>query len=648
MARDPDDRTRQISPTAPNPTAPDATRVTTGQRGSGARPQTTQPAAGATREAPTRDLARFLRLVGVSPAVDWGDAPPPSAEALAKGRYRSETRLGEGGLGEVLLAFDVDLARYVAFKRLRPEHRRDPTLVQAFLEEAILTGRLEHPHIVPVHDIGVSAEDGPYYTMKRLEGESLHAVLGRLRRGDPATERAYPLARRVAVFLRVLRGMAHAHERGIIHCDLKPSNILVGALGEVTIVDWGLALALGDDVERQARARMWSGSPGYMAPEQATSGDVRALSPASDIWALGAILYELLTLAVPQGGEDGRFRETREGGEEGEKAWARSFPPIVPVAARRPREAPQPLVALCEAALALDPAARPASVRDMLIVVSDWLEGRQAEERRAELVREAAQDAASLAAELRPTAVAPSPERLAAVTAALGHALSLAPADAHLLRAGSDLYWAAFAALHRERLEGYLEPPLRASLDALAAAQLPSLDGDARVDAWMAAIEELAGAGLPRVAELLARIRAVKATELFADLDGHALRDIAEALEPAHLAAGAALFAEGDPGDALYVLVDGAVTVEAGGRILTRIAAPACIGEVALVRDPAGLPQTRTATVRADRDVHLHRLSADRFDALARRHGAIALGVMRLLASRLRAATERERAGASG
>jgi hypothetical protein len=641
MTRDADDRTRRISP-APAP--PDATRVTSD------RPK---PSGSPPRDAPTRDLARYLNLVGVTPAVNWGDAPAPSVPAVGQGRYRDAGRLGEGGLGEVILAYDVDLARHVAFKRLRPEHRQDPTLVQAFLEEAILTGRLEHPHIVPVHDIGVSPEDGPYYTMKRLDGESLHAVLGRLGRGDAGTERAYPLARRIAVFLRVLRGMAHAHDQGIIHCDLKPSNILVGAFGEVTIVDWGLALALGDDVERQARARMWSGSPGYMAPEQAMNADVRALTTATDIWSLGAILYELLTLAVPQGGEDGRFRDTRDGDSRGDKAWTRTFPPIVPLQARRPREAPAPLVALCEAALAEAPAARPASVREMLAVVSDWLEGRQAEERRAELVREAAEEAVRLAAALSeaPSGAAIAEQlHVAPTVAALTHALSLAPADSALLRAGSELYWAAFTALHRDALPAELELPLRDALDALAAAGLPALDGadGARVDAWMAAMEELARDGLPRVGELLARIRAVKATELFADLDGPALRDIAEALEPLALPSGTALFAEGDPGDALYVLVEGAVTVEAGGRVLTQIPAPACIGEVALVRDPRGAPQTRTATVRAEGDLRLHRLSAERFDALARRHGAIALGVMRLLATRLRAATERERGAASG
>jgi CRP-like cAMP-binding protein len=156
------------------------------------------------------------------------------------------------------------------------------------------------------------------------------------------------------------------------------------------------------------------------------------------------------------------------------------------------------------------------------------------------------------------------------------------------------------------------------------------------IERWVEALEEVAD-DAPHVRALAARLRALNAAPLFAALDGHELLPVASAVEVKRIKAGEALFREGEAGDALWVLVSGGVHVEAGGKQLTRMAPPACFGEIALVDR-----STRTATVIADGDVVALTLTAERFDGLVRRHGAIAMGVMRLLAERLRQATARE------
>jgi serine/threonine protein kinase len=631
--RDQGDGTRAIgrSGTPTTPRTPAATRVTTPRTD----PDRTE----------ARDIERFLAMVGVRPGLDWPDAPANDGENLVAARYQQVEVLGRGGLGEVLLVWDRDLARHVAFKRLRPEHRNNPVLVQAFLEEAIITGRLEHPHIVPIHDLGVNPGDGPFYTMKRLTGASLAASLSKLRASDESAQREFTLAQRVTVFVRVLRAIAHAHGRGIIHCDLKPSNIILGTLGEVTVVDWGLAIALGDNAMRQARARMWSGSPGYMAPEQSLDADIAKLGTHTDIWSLGAILYELMALCVPQAGVDGRLNTTDTvAADEGERRiWA----PIVPLGQRDAVEIPPALLAVCERALAEDPARRHGSVLDMLAEVEDWLTGRQADERRDAEIIEARRTAREATALLAQQPRQPSPDgvvvaAIMAATGAIARALVLAPEHAETRAAGSELYWQLFRALHAvDAASEAVVTTVHEALDNLAELGIPTND-PARIDAWFAAIERLAAEGLPRVSRLLGRIRALARTDLFGGLAGHDLRNIAENLDDYAWPANNVIFRAGDVGDALWILVAGEVAIEADGQHLTTLAAPACFGEVALVPALDGSAQRRTADARTVGSATALRLSAERFEALARRHGAIALGVMRLLAARLRSATERE------
>jgi serine/threonine-protein kinase len=245
--------------------------------------------------------------------------------------YEVGALLGKGGMGEVFEARDTALERTVALKR---SLRRDDASVRQFLDEAKLTAQLEHPNVMPVHTLGTLPGGEPYFTMKRVLGRNLDSYLSALARGDEA---ATPM-RLGIVFLQVAQAVAHAHARGVVHCDLKPSNVMLGEHGEVLVTDWGLAARAG-------KAGL-GGTPRYMAPElkEGAAPDAR-----SDVWALGALLYELLTLS-PLGGQPPRERAP----------W---------------REVPGELEEICLKALSEKPGERFASADELRHAVEDALSG---------------------------------------------------------------------------------------------------------------------------------------------------------------------------------------------------------------------------------------------------------------------------------
>ena len=232
---------------------------------------------------------------------------------LSGTRYRLRERVARGGMGVVYAAEDVKLDRRVALKVLDvPETNGD--LANRLLREARVLALLEHPGIVPVHDVGTLADGRVFYTMKFVEGQRL----------DKFIESVPSIADRLRIFLRICDAVAFAHARGVLHRDLKPANIMVGSFGEVLVMDWGLAKILRRDTPRNpqsaadpeaticdaeapAKAKTESnessvitghgtilGTPGYMSPEQAR-GDVEHLDARSDIFSLGALLRFLLT-----------------------------------------------------------------------------------------------------------------------------------------------------------------------------------------------------------------------------------------------------------------------------------------------------------------------------------------------------------------
>ncbi len=238
-------------------------------------------------------------------ATTGGDRSAAPGDARAE-RYEIRGRLGEGGMGIVERVWDRDLMRELAVKRLRKEIGRHPELTRQFLREARVTAALEHPNIVPIHDLGITPAGEPFFTMKRVVGESLKEIIDALSLGPSKGGRWRSRERRLRLFLAVCLGVGSAHELGVLHRDLKPANVMVGPHGEALIMDWGLVAPIGNREGGDPLTELFSGldpkklgisgTPVYMSPEQARG---EPLDARSDVWALGVILYELISLRIP-------------------------------------------------------------------------------------------------------------------------------------------------------------------------------------------------------------------------------------------------------------------------------------------------------------------------------------------------------------
>ena len=231
------------------------------------------------------------------------------SDPVGAGRFEALRKLGEGGMGEVALVRDHDIGRTVALKR--PLKTLDASSLQRFAREVRTVGKLEHPSIVPIHDVGIDDDGRHYFVMKYVEGETLAHVIARLAAGDPTYVARYSFEYRTQVFTQLLYAMKYAHARGVIHRDIKPENVMVGPYGEVMLMDWGIARELdggapADVVGMPSDAVLAGinpfhttagsilGTPAYMSPEQAR-GDIAALDERSDIYSLCVLFHELLT-----------------------------------------------------------------------------------------------------------------------------------------------------------------------------------------------------------------------------------------------------------------------------------------------------------------------------------------------------------------
>ncbi len=340
-------------------------------------------------------LARFPK-VELEVATEYlrlvrdGAAPNDSPSAIARlesgelwrrmemrradaARYRIASEIAHGGMGTIHLARDVELERDVAIKRTRRESTR---ALEKLLGEARVTGRLDHPGVVPVHDLGLDDEGRLFFSMRLVQGRDFAQVIEALHARDPE----WTLSRVLEVLVKVCDTMAYAHSRGILHRDLKPSNVRVGEFGEVYVLDWGLArdteraLDRLDDRIRVARAgatldvRTASepsplctvegdvlGTPYYMPPEQAR-GELASIDARSDVWAAGAMLYHLIAGRPPYASPTGKDvpREVLERVCDGAP---RSLESVAP-------DAPRELVSICSKAMQRDPAARYADMRE--------------------------------------------------------------------------------------------------------------------------------------------------------------------------------------------------------------------------------------------------------------------------------------------
>jgi serine/threonine protein kinase len=235
-------------------------------------------------------------------------------------RYTLRESLGEGGMGCVHVAFDADFLRESAMKVILPDLRENVGAIGSFLREARVAAELEHPNIIPVHDIGYREDEGVFFTMKLVRGERLIDIMRKLEMEDPVYTEKYDFYTLLTIFRKVCDAVAFAHSRNVLHRDIKPHNIMVGDFGEVLLMDWGLAKRIGFDSHCDAAlsfARRFmpgasgsstetgliKGSPAYMSPEQA-SGEADVLDQRSDIFLLGATLYHMFTFFPPYLGDD--------------------------------------------------------------------------------------------------------------------------------------------------------------------------------------------------------------------------------------------------------------------------------------------------------------------------------------------------------
>ncbi len=293
--------------------------------------------------------------------------------ASASTQYDNLQFHAAGGLGEVFRATDESLRRDVALKFIQERHASNPEYLELFFLEAEITSRLDHPGVVPVYGVGQTADQRPFYAMRFIEGIPLREAIETYHKnGAPIRD----LHRLLNHLVAVCNTVAYAHNRGVVHCDLKPENIMLGKFGETLLVDWGLATTVERDDRARASGektmRVKSGNPsgkssggaagtvGYMSPEQ-HPGFLRPIRPASDIYSLGATLYCILTNQAPlQGAEETLLLDKLRYGE---------FPAPSKVRAQVPRA----LEAICLKAMAPHPAERYATAQDMAADLEAWL-----------------------------------------------------------------------------------------------------------------------------------------------------------------------------------------------------------------------------------------------------------------------------------
>lgn len=208
--------------------------------------------------------------------------------------YELLNQLGEGGMGVVYQARQACIDRTIAVKMIRGDHKSNEIARNKFLSEATVTGDLDHPNIVPIHDLGETDDGNLFYAMKHVQGVSWMETIDNAELSD-----------NLDILMRVADAVAFAHAHGVIHRDLKPENVMLGEYGEVLLMDWGLAASVTDagKASELDENTALAGTPAYMAPEMAT-GDVSRIGLGSDIYLLGGILYEIVTGQRPHGGRN--------------------------------------------------------------------------------------------------------------------------------------------------------------------------------------------------------------------------------------------------------------------------------------------------------------------------------------------------------
>jgi eukaryotic-like serine/threonine-protein kinase len=308
--------------------------------------------------------------------------PAPLSGGKHEERFQIVSSYAEGALGEVFVAHDQQVGRMVALKQIKSRWADIPDSRARFLLEAQVTGRLEHPGIVPVYALGFDPSGRPYYAMRFIEGEGLSEVVKRFHgkfksANADRRERILELRKLLGRLVTVCQTIDYAHSRGIIHRDLKPANIMLGKYGETLVVDWGLAKVLGGTSQWTIPSAFQGiaagapdgtltvggaaiGTPAYMSPEQA-AGKVHELTPQTDIYSLGVTLYHLLTGRLPH--EEGSVSGVLEQVQLSDLVPPRRHCPWLPAA----------LEAICLKAMASRPEERYTSAAALADELERWL-----------------------------------------------------------------------------------------------------------------------------------------------------------------------------------------------------------------------------------------------------------------------------------
>ena len=360
----------------------------------------------------------------ISPEASTADMPESDTSTITASQMPSVPAsgfemlgiLGQGGMGEIRLVLDKRLNRKLAMKVLHQDLLMDAAECSRFLEEAQICAQLQHPNIVPVHEVGKLPDGRLYFTMKVVEGRRLTDVIRAVHRAVvdgrfEATADGWTFHRLIDVLHQICQAVAYAHSKGVLHRDLKPSNIMLGRFGEVLVLDWGIAKVLGTSSsfdEKKTETRLSSrrnpiyatqvgkiaGTPSYMAPEQAR-GEIDALSVKTDIYALGTILYEILSghppyranspeaiLDLVQRGDEQLFHRLSNGSTP--VSSADNQQPVPP----RP-QLPVELINACEKAMSRLQADRYSTVEELSDLLQAWLEGSKKREEALRMLKEA-------------------------------------------------------------------------------------------------------------------------------------------------------------------------------------------------------------------------------------------------------------------
>ena len=350
---------------------------------------------------------------------DLGLAP---VRAVLEGKkYKVLGTIGRGGMGVVHQARDLRIVRNVAMKVIKTSSQFSRENVLRFVDEAQLTGQLQHPNIIPVYELGLDEYREVFYTMKYVKGTTLDQVLRRIREREEEAIRKYPLATLLTVFQKICDGVAYAHSMGVVHRDLKPDNVMIGEYGEVLVMDWGLAKKmasgmheehLGDTKPQMPPSDLRGfetlnglivGTPPYISPE-AARGELDLIDARSDIFVLGTILYAILTLRPPFPGKE--FGELIEQIVSGQFTHPTSYSqPVNPLRQSEPpppgpdgvncvlshlpgRRVPEGLAAIIMKAMATERSSRYQTVAELQADILSWQGGFAPKAERAGIARQ--------------------------------------------------------------------------------------------------------------------------------------------------------------------------------------------------------------------------------------------------------------------